>query len=93
MTENGEKTPKKKTFRESVASLESDLKRHEEELERNISHNEKMIEELPNELKAQVDEFEGVVEQKLDQLENILTLMNKSIQRIVKSRAEKSSEE
>ena len=83
---------RKKTFRESVAALESDLRRCEGELGSSISHNEKMIDEMPDELKAQVDEFEGIMEQKLDQLENILTLMDKSIQRIMKSRAEKSLE-
>ena len=86
MKENGEKKPKK-TLRESVAALEHDLRRCEEELESNISHNEEMIAELPGELQVQVDEFEGLVEQKLEQLEKILTLMDKSIQRGMALRA------
>ena len=91
MKENGEEKPKK-TFRESVSALESDLRRCEGDLESSISHNEEMIAELPNELKRQVDEFEGLVEQKLEQLEKILTLMDRSIQRIIKLKAEKSME-
>ena len=78
-----------KTFRQSVAAIENDLRHYEGELDSKISHNEKKIAKLPGDLKAQVDDFERLVEQKFEQLEKILTLMDKSIQRIMKSRTEK----
>ena len=72
--------------------LENDLSHYERELDSNISNNEQRIAELPGHLKAKIDHFERLVEQRFEQIEKILILMDKSIQRIMKSRTEKSKE-
>ena len=81
-----------KTFRKAVAALESDLSYYEGELNNSISHDEELIAELPGKLEAQVNDFEMLVEQKFEQFEKILALMDKSIQRIMKSKTEKNVE-
>ena len=79
-----------KTFRKAVAALESDLSYYEGELNNSISKDEELIAELPGKLEAQVNDFEMLVEQKFEQFEKILALMDKSIQRIMKSKTEKN---
>ena len=81
-----------KTFRKAVAALESDLSYYEGELNNSISKDEELIAELPGKLEAQVNDFEMLVEQKFEQFEKILALMDKSIQRIMKSKTEKNVE-